>query len=320
MEENNLLSETQIGFEKNCRTSDHIFVLKCIIEQAKANKKPIYACFVDLKKAFDTVCRAGLFYKMLVVHKISPKFIRVLHNMYGKLQGIVKVNGQISKPFNINVGLRQGCNISPHLFNIYVNELPELLRQARCDPVLLHNKKVNILMYADDMLLVSYSPKGLQYALCILEAFCSKWQLVVNTKKTKIMIFNKRKYDIFQFLYKGHPLDIAKSYIYLGLTITPSGSFTQAIKDLTTKAKNALFALNSSLRKVQSNPKLALKLFDTLIKPIALYGCEVWGAFGSRVGDVNTLLNVMLDADGKPFEALNIKACKQALHVNKKRQ
>jgi hypothetical protein len=152
MEENNLLSETQIGFKKNCRTSDHIFVLKCIIEQAKANKKPIYACFVDLKKAFDTVWRAGLFYKMLVVHKISPKFIRVLHNMYGKLQGIVKVNGQISKPFNINVGLRQGCNISPHLFNIYVNELPELLRQARCDPVLLHNKKVNILMYADDML------------------------------------------------------------------------------------------------------------------------------------------------------------------------
>jgi hypothetical protein len=86
---------------------------------------------------------------------------------------------------------------------------------------------------------------------------------------------------------------------------------------LTTKAKNALFALNSSLRKVQYNPKLALKLFDTLIKPIALYGCEVWGAFGSRVGNVNTLLNVMLDADGKPFEALNIKACKQALHVNK---
>ena len=255
---------------------------------------------------------------MLVIHKISPKFVRVLHNMYTKLEGIVKVNGQISQPFDIERGLRQGCNMSPHLFNIYINELPELLQRANCDPVLVHDKKINILMYADDMLMLSYSQRGLQRALYILEAFCNKWQLVVNTHKTKIMIFNKRKYDNLQFLYKGDLLNITKTYIYLGITITPSGSFTQTTKDLSIKAKNALFSLSSSLRKVQTNPQLTLKLFDTLIKPIALYGCDIWGAFGLRTRDLNSLLNVILDADHKSFEALNTSVCKQALHINKK--
>ena len=147
-----------------------------------------------------------------------------------------------------------------------------------------------------------------------------QWQLVVNTHKTKIMIFNKRKYDNLQFLYKGDLLNITKTYIYLGITITPSGSFTQTTKDLSIKAKNALFSLSSSLRKVQTNPQLTLKLFDTLIKPIALYGCDihVWGAFGLRTRDLNSLLNVILDADHESFEALNTSVCKQALHINKK--
>ena len=78
--------------------------------------------------------------------------------MYTKLEGIVKVNGQISQAFDIERGLRQGCNMSPHLFNIYINKLPELLQRANCDPVLVHDKKINILMYADGMLMLSYSP------------------------------------------------------------------------------------------------------------------------------------------------------------------
>ena len=62
---NHLLSHKQIGFCKNKRTSDHIFVLKAIIEEAKSKRVPIYGCFVDLKKGFDTIWRQGLFYKML---------------------------------------------------------------------------------------------------------------------------------------------------------------------------------------------------------------------------------------------------------------
>ena len=55
-----------------------------------------------------------------------------------------------------------------------------------------------------------------------------------------------------------------------------------------------------------------------MIKPIALYGCDIWASFGLRIRDFNSLLNVILDADHKSFEALNTSVCKQALHINKK--
>ena len=74
------LSNCQIGFRKGKRTSDHIFVLKCITEQAKRSKQPIYGCFIDFKKAVDTVWIKGLLYKLLCKYSISPKFVRILNN------------------------------------------------------------------------------------------------------------------------------------------------------------------------------------------------------------------------------------------------
>ena len=120
MEESKGFSMYQAGFMKNKRTSDHIFVVKSIIEEAKSRGTPIYGCFVDLKKAFDTVWRAGLFYKMLTNHKFSSKFVKIIRNMYVGLKGATKVNGYISNNFDISIELRQGCNLSPYLFNIYM--------------------------------------------------------------------------------------------------------------------------------------------------------------------------------------------------------
>ena len=73
----NILHSSQIGFMKGKRTSDHIFVLKCILEEAKSMRKPICACFVDLKKAFDTVWREGLYYKLLFDCRMSTKFVKL---------------------------------------------------------------------------------------------------------------------------------------------------------------------------------------------------------------------------------------------------
>jgi hypothetical protein len=192
VEAEGIISPSQIGFRKGKRTSDHVFVLKCIIEEAKARRQPVFSCFVDLKKAFDTVWRGGLFYKLMSYYKISAKYCRMFKNMYCHLKGRVKTDMTTGDEFNISIGLRQGCNLSPSLFNLYINDLPELLRKADCDPVKLCKSKINILMYADDMVLLSNSANGLQKALHILEAYCRKWHLVVNTKKTQIIIFNSK--------------------------------------------------------------------------------------------------------------------------------
>ena len=92
--------------------------------------------------------------------------------------------------FPLNVGVKQGDNLSPSLFKIFVNDLPSYLSNTS-DQVNVNGKDVHCLMYADDIILLSKSVKGLQEKFDILNAYCKDWCLTVNTSKTKILIFNK---------------------------------------------------------------------------------------------------------------------------------
>lgn len=80
------------------------------------------------------------------------------------------------------------------LFNIYINDIPDIFSQE-CKPVTLENMSLNCLMFADDILLLSETPKGLQKSIKKLHEYCFNWQLSINTKKTKIMIFKQKKYN-----------------------------------------------------------------------------------------------------------------------------
>ena len=75
-----MISETQIGFKKGARTSDHIFVLKSIINNAKVNRKHIFSCFIDFQKAFGCVWREGMFFKM-ITKGLSSKFVSIIKSM-----------------------------------------------------------------------------------------------------------------------------------------------------------------------------------------------------------------------------------------------
>ncbi len=225
---NSIMCREQIGFIKKARTSDHLFVLKTIIDKLKKSNKRLYACFVDLKKAFDTIWREALFYKMYKVN-ISCKFIKLVHGLYTTTQSCIRHNGHYTDFFAPQIGTRQGCILSPTLFNLYLNDLPRIFANSKLDifPVQIWNTKLSLLMYADDMVLLSTSPTGLQNSLNILSCYLDKWNLTVNTKKSKIMVFNSRVVKE-TFKYKSDTLDVVDEYIYLGLFVHKSGSFTSA--------------------------------------------------------------------------------------------
>ncbi len=312
----NKLSCYQIGFTEKKRTSDHIFVLKCILEEAKNKRQPVFGCFVDLKKAFDTVWRDGLFYKLLFHYKLSNKFVRLLQSMYSNLHGRVKIDQLQSSDIPLSIGLRQGCNLSPHLFNLYVDDFPHVLERACCDPVDLYVKKVNVLMYADDMLLLSKTEEGLTQALYVLSQYCQKWQLVVNVKKTKIMVFNKRGYKRRSFSFDNDTIEVVNNYTYLGILITNTGSFSNSISQLYNSALRAYFSIKAiNKQNLNIPPRIWVKLFDVMVKPILLYGSEVWGAFGVKNIPQNNLLQYLMSNDKFIPEKLNIRLCKQALKL-----
>ena len=146
--EHDLIPKEQIGFTKGCRTSDHILTLKVLIDKAlKDVKGKLYCCFVDFKNAFPSVPRPLLFEQLLKAG-IGGNFLSTIQDMYKKVNFQVRVGSGLTDSIESGVGLKQGCNLSPSLFNIYTRDMPGIFEG--CDPISLDSCTLNCLMYADD--------------------------------------------------------------------------------------------------------------------------------------------------------------------------
>ncbi len=120
-----ILHKSQIGFLPKQRTSDHIYSLHTLINKnLKGKQRKIFTCFVDLKKAFDSVWHDGLLYKLLQIG-IGGKTFDVIQSMYRNSRCAVKIGNCRTAFFQQGRGVRQGCSLSPTLFNIYINDEEE---------------------------------------------------------------------------------------------------------------------------------------------------------------------------------------------------
>ena len=139
----------------------------------------------------------------------------------------------------------------------------------------------NTLMYADDLIIFSTSTKGLQDSLNSLSSYCAKWKLDINYTKTKCMSFTKgtqKEKHIFKI--KDKVIENVKDFKYLGITINrKNGTFTPTLSDLSIKASRALYAIYSRVPFKRIATRTMLKLFETCIIPILLYGSEVWAPY-----------------------------------------
>lgn len=128
-------------------------------------------------------------------------------------------------------------------------------------------------MYADDLIILSETHVGLQASMNKLHNYCTRWGITVNTKKTKFMttITNSDT----KLKYMEHNIELITNYKYLGIQFQSDGQHNCAKSDLYNRASKAYFKL---LRTINPMPKpsIMLHLFDHLIKPILLYGCEIW--------------------------------------------
>ena len=125
-----LLGAEQAGFRKGYSTTDHIFVFYSLIQlYTKYKRRKLFCCFVDYQKAFDTVPRVLLWQKLLA-HNVNGKILTVVKNMYESAKSAVRLGHNIGKSFNCKIGVRQGDNLSPILFALYLNDLQDFLSRA----------------------------------------------------------------------------------------------------------------------------------------------------------------------------------------------
>jgi len=316
LEKHKLLTPEQIGFTKGASTADHIFTLKTLINKYTANKsQKLYTCFVDFRQAFDRVWHMGLFYKLSKL-EINSHFLQIIRSMYNKTKLCVKTHGQLTEFFHSNIGVRQGDSLSPTLFNLYINDLPNYINNMKnSDPVKLGSVDLNCLMYADDVILLSTSLRGLQRCIEGVKQFSEKWHLDINLNKTKAVIFNKSGTPIKEVLkYGDATIECVNSYTYLGIDFNISGSFENAIKRLYEKGSKALYKLYK-LTDQKYDLNTLLYIFDCTIAPILLYGSEVWGIEGIKNScDVTRFMRNLEDS---PICKLETKFCKHILQVKR---
>lgn len=284
LDENAILFENQAGFRRNYSTSDHIFVLHSLFELLKLQKKKLFCAFVDFSKAFDSVWRVGLWNKLLN-DGINGKFFKVIFNLYQNIKSCITLNSSNSAFFESFIGLRQGENLSPVLFSIFLNDL-ELYLQAKnhtgvefeleYDDMFFYFKFL-VLLYADDTAIICDRPDEFQTSLNNFVSYCKIWKLNINYDKTKIVIFGARKTDVYCFTMEETIIEIVKSYKYLGVLMSSNGSFLNARKAIHERANKAMHLLYKRIYNLNLPLDLQLKLFDSTILPIITYGCDIWG-------------------------------------------
>ena len=132
-EEKEKLTDNQAGFRSNRSTLDQMFILHEIIQSRRMRKQKTYCCFLDLKKAYDTLFRDGLWERLLRIG-IKSKLWRILCNIYDHIESCIKINGVCTDWFEVLSGVRQGCILSPILFIIFIDGLAKAVIDSVLGP------------------------------------------------------------------------------------------------------------------------------------------------------------------------------------------
>ena len=256
--------EAQAGFRKNMGTVDNIFILNSLITYMLNQNKQLYCVFVDFTKVFDFVVRDILWYNLLKFG-VRGRMLDIIRSIYSIVKSQVKHNNITNDVFFRNIGVRQGECLSPFLFSMYLNDLEETIILNGAKGIDIGMLKLFLSLYADDIVLFANSATELQNSIHILETYCQRWRLTVNTTKTKVLAFKKggRLRSNLSFIYNGVEIEIVLKFSYLGIVFTSGGSITETQKTLAGQALKAIFAMNKYLFKfTYLKPSHILDLFD----------------------------------------------------------
>ena len=259
------------------RTADYMFISRHLIDlHVKQRKKYIFAAFIDFEKAFDTIWRDALLYKLLKTG-VHGRMFKIIRFMYSDTYYGVKCSDGHTPFFSSVTGVRQGCNLSPILFNLFLNDITKIFSDINGSEI--GSKKINYLLYADDLQLLCKCCSDLQLCLSRLHKYTIKCSLKINIKKSKLIVFSKYRRRNQKRYINGEQLQQVDKYTYLGIVFYRTGCLRQAPLSLSNKASEASMSLLQALCKKNIPIKILLKVFDTTVGPILTYGSDVWGSF-----------------------------------------
>ena len=255
---NQIIGQYQCGF-RGVSTIDQIQTLRQILEKTEFQIET-HHLFIDFKTAYDKVKRNQL-YKARLEFGIPLKLVRLVQAIMEGTTAKVKVQNELSERFHIRNGLRQGDALACILFNITLEKIKRDANINQCGNIFY--KSVQILAYADDIDIISRSPKSLQEATIVLDRAARRMGMELNQAKTKYMICGtKKKYVENVFKMKHMAFQRVNSFVYLGTLITTDNNTSAKINNRITLANRSYFELVNILKAKNINRKYKVIIYS----------------------------------------------------------
>ena len=207
-------------------------------------------------------------------YNISANLVRTIEQLYDKATSAVQMNGSIGERFRTTVGVRQGCLLSPTLFNIFLERIMSDALEEHDGKVSIGGRNITNLRFADDIDALAEEEQELEALVESLDKTCTRYKMEISAEKTKLMT-NTANGIQREIKVKGQKLGTVTSFKYLGAVVSDDGSKPEVLSRIA-QATAALTKLKPIWRDNNISLGSKVKLMRSLVSSIFLYACESW--------------------------------------------
>jgi hypothetical protein len=299
-EEAGIFGELQNGFRKKRRAQDNLFVLDTLLYKTKWSElkkedknKELFIALLDITKAYDRVNRELLWGKMSKMG-FPGKLITLLQNTYKNPVSIIKFQGVETGELKMNVGLKQGCVMSPNLFSIFISDLGQILEKSNLG-ITIGTVNISALLFADDLML-SANKNGMVELLRLVGEWAERNAVEFAPNKSFMIPIDSVVNDTreWRLVDNGPRLEETNQGTYLGVTFQKNINFYKPQRERMVNKANSFQGIMSALCNKTSNPaRFAKKYWPTYAISSMLYGTEIIEMDDEIIRKLNVAQNSM---------------------------
>ena len=287
--EKGYFSELQFGFREGVGCIEASFIILETINHMLERGSKVFSCFLDVRKAFDTVWIDGLLYKLFNDLGINGKMWLAIKDLYNDVQAQVLFDGTLSRLFEAGQGTGQGRILAPFMYKVYINGLLRTLSD-HCLTISINTLSLPSPSFADNVTLLALFPSFLKALMSICYDYSVTWRYEFNHSKSGIVTFGETKPIHAQSLkerewFLGNTLvDELSEYKNLGALKNCFNSFSSNIEDNIEKTrKKAGMIFSSDFDRRKTKPLVFIKFWKQVCLPTLLFGAELFSITTSQL-------------------------------------
>lgn len=278
-------TEEQAGFRPGYSTTDHLHTVNLLLEKSNEYNIPLYMAFIDYSLAFDSINHCYIWQALGQVG-VQTTYINLLREVYKNNKAYVSLEND-GRHYNINKGVKQGCPLSPDLFNAVLEGIfKELNWNGR--GIKINGNYLTNLRFADDIVLFSNCPTELEIMINELNTASKLRGLKMNPLKTKIMTSSAS----VPISLDNTVIEQVSEYIYLGQILSTEDRQSQEVSRRITIAWKKYWSLKSIVKGNHST-NIKKQVLESCILPTLTYGCQTWALTEANKNKIKTTQNKM---------------------------